>query len=80
MSVKPMEPAGQIRQRLVGARAERATGTSAAGVPRSGWLAADGPLADLLNPFRPLPPAESSRRARIAQACVLALAGTFIVF
>jgi uncharacterized membrane protein len=37
-------------------------------------------LRDLLYPFRALPPADTSRRARIALACVVALAVIFVAF
>jgi uncharacterized membrane protein len=80
MRVGQVEPVGRIGQRLGRTRAHGAPVASVATAARAGWLAPDGPLADLLNPFRPLPPAASTRRARIAQACVLTMVFAFVVF
>jgi uncharacterized membrane protein len=78
MSVKPTEPTSRIMSRFGKALAQAAS--ASAGAWRATWLAADGPLGDLLHPFRPLPPADTSRRARIALACVVGMAAVFVAF
>jgi uncharacterized membrane protein len=81
MSVKPIEPAGRVTSRIGRASASFALASAASTlIERAWWLRPDGPLGDLLHPFRPLPPADTSRRARIALACVVGMAAAFVIF